>query len=213
MTDIHSWLEVFAGHLEERFRGRIWFAGLQGSYARGEAKETSDIDVVVIFDTLSMEDLESYREMLDGIPEREKICGFVSGREEILSWDTSDLLHFCYDTVPITGSLEELFSMVDRDSVKRAVKSGACNIYHACVHNFLHERDIGILEGLYKSAVFVIQSAYFLRTGQYISKHSELLSLVTPDEKMILAPEAADFTELSRILFTWSGRIIAHDGL
>ena len=73
MTDIHSWLEVFMGRLEERFHGRIWFAGLQGSYARGEAKETSDIDVVVIFNTFSMED--------------------------------SDLLQFCYDTIPITGNI------------------------------------------------------------------------------------------------------------
>ncbi|MBQ3399413.1 MAG: nucleotidyltransferase domain-containing protein, partial [Synergistaceae bacterium] len=65
MIDIQSWLEIFSGHLEERFQGRIWFAGLQGSYARGEAKETSDIDVVVILDTLSIDDLKSYREMLN----------------------------------------------------------------------------------------------------------------------------------------------------
>ena len=212
MIDINSWLEIFSGRLEERFQGRMWFAGLQGSYARGEAKETSDIDVVVILDTLSIDDLKSYREMLNEIPEREKICGFISGRNEILNWEASDLFQFYNDTIPIIGSLDEILALIDRDAVKRAVKIGACNIYHACVHNFLHERDDEILKGLYKSSVFVIQAEYFLRTGRYVRKHSELLGVVPQDEKRILSPEAAGFDELSQILFTWAGRLIKNGG-
>lgn len=212
MIDINSWLEIFLGRLEAKFCGRIWFAGLQGSYARGEAKDTSDIDIVVILDTLSMDDLKSYREMLDDIPERGKVCGFVSGRDEIKNWEMSDLLQFCYDTIPIIGSLDELFPLISHDAVKRAVKIGACNIYHACVHNYLHERDGKILEGLRKSAVFVIQAEYFMRTGQYIRKHSELYDVVPPDEKKILSCEAAGFDDMSRILFTWTGRLIKNDG-
>ena len=212
MIDINSWLEIFSGRLEERFQGRMWFAGLQGSYARGEAKEASDIDVVVILDTLSIDDLKSYREMLNEIPEREKICGFISGRDEILNWEASDLFQFYNDTIPIIGSLDEILALIDRDAVKRAVKIGACNIYHACVHNFLHERDDEILKGLYKSSVFVIQAEYFLRTGRYVRKHSELLGVVPQDEKRILSPEAAGFDELSQILFTWAGRLIKNGG-
>ena len=60
------------------------------------------------------------------------------------------------------------------DAVRRAVKIGACNIYHACVHNFLHERDPQLLKGLYKSAAFVIQAEYFRKTGQYVRSHREL---------------------------------------
>ena len=45
MIDIDAWLEEFCGRLDENFSGRIWFLGLQGSYARGEAKESSDIDI------------------------------------------------------------------------------------------------------------------------------------------------------------------------
>ena len=212
MIDIELWLKIFSGRLEAEFSGRIWFMGLQGSYARGEAKETSDIDIVVIFDSLSMNDLTAYRKMLDDIPERGKICGFVSGRDEIMNWEPSDLLQFCYDTIPVKGSLEDLLALVDGEAVKRAVKIGACNIYHACVHNFLHEKSPDILKGLFKSAAFVIQAEYFLKTGRYIRKHSELCGLVSQDERRILAPENLGFDDLSLILFAWSGRLIANDG-
>ena len=212
MINIDSWLKIFSGRLEAEFSGRIWFIGLQGSYARGEAKETSDIDIVVIFDRLSVNDLTAYRKMLDDIPERGKICGFVSGRDEIMNWEPSDLLQFCYDTIPVKGSLEDLLALVDVEAVKRAVKIGACNIYHACVHNFLHEKSPDILKGLYKSAAFVIQAEYFLKTGRYIRKHSELCGLLPQDERRILVPENLGFDDLSLILFTWSGRLIANDG-
>ena len=44
----------------ELFGERLWFVGLQGSYGRGEATDTSDIDVVSLFlDTLNIDDLKS----------------------------------------------------------------------------------------------------------------------------------------------------------
>lgn len=208
MININSWLKIFQEHLYANFPGRIYFFGLQGSYARGEAKDTSDIDVVVIFDTLTIEDIRRYRDMLDELPERDKICGFVSGRDELLKWDTADLFQFCHDTLPIKGTLDELVAMIDDNAVRRAVHTGACNIYHACVHNFLHERDSEILKGLYKSARFVIQAAYFLRTGVYVKNHSELSELVSSIESEILEPETSDFDVLSQRLFTWSGNRI-----
>lgn len=208
MIDIESWLKIFQEHLYANFPGRIYFFGLQGSYARGEAKETSDIDVVVIFDRLTIEDIRRYRDILDELPERDKICGFVSGRDELLKWDTADLFQFSHDTLPIKGTLDELVALIDDEAVKRAVHTGACNIYHACVHNFLHERDSEFLKGLYKSARFVIQAAYFLRTGVYVKSHHELSELVSSIEAEILEPETSDFDVLSQKLFTWSGNRI-----
>lgn len=158
MIVIDEWLKNFSEKAEQNFSGRIYFLGLQGSYARGEAKDTSDIDIVVIFDEFTPEDLR-----------------------------------------------------IDTASVKRAVKTGACNIYHACVHNYLHERDAKILEGLYKSAAFVIQAEYFLRTGKYIRSHSELSSLVIPEESRILNHEFSGLDASSINLFTWAGGIIKNE--
>ena len=99
---IDRWMEEYRRAAEERFGERIWFMGLQGSYGRGEATEESDIDVVLILDRLDTSDLQEYSRMLDALPERNRICGFVSGREELLAWEPSDLFQFCHDTVPVS---------------------------------------------------------------------------------------------------------------
>ena len=172
MIDINIWTESFLKALDETFPNRIYFVGLQGSYARGEATDKSDIDMVVILDKLSAEDIKTYNEMLDSLPNRELICGFLSGKDEILNWEPSDLFQFYYDTTPIKGSLDELLSLLDESAINRAIKIGACNIYHGCIHNVLYEKSEDILRGLYKSASFTLQAIAFKSTGKYIRKQS-----------------------------------------
>ena len=60
MIDITAWTKNFLQTLNETFANRVWFVGLQGSYGRGEACDTSDIDVVVILDELSAADIKAY---------------------------------------------------------------------------------------------------------------------------------------------------------
>ena len=166
MIDISSWMDKFVKKLEERFGDRVWFVGLQGSYGRGEATETSDIDVVVILDEFTAQDIQAYNVMLDTLPNRELICGFVSGKKELLNWEPSDLFQFYHDTTPIKGSLDELLVLIDYVAIERAIKIGACNIYHGCVHNMLHEKSDEILKGLYKAASFVVHGKWRYQTGR-----------------------------------------------
>ena len=132
MIDITAWTKNFLQTLNETFRGRVWFVGLQGSYGRDEATETSDIDIVVILDELSAMDIQTYHNMLDTMSHRELICGFLSGKKEIMNWEPSDLFQFCHDTTPIMGSLDEVMAVVDESAVNRAIKIGVCNIL--CTH-------------------------------------------------------------------------------
>ena len=61
MIDLRTWIGVFLDRLTECFGERIWFVGLQGSYGRGEATETSDLDMVVILDDLLPSDISKER--------------------------------------------------------------------------------------------------------------------------------------------------------
>ena len=210
MIDINVWINRFLKILNDTFANRVWFVGLQGSYGRGEARDTSDIDVVVILDELSASDIQIYNAMLDTLPHRELICGFLSGKKEIMNWEPSDLFQFCNDTTPIKGSLDEVLAVVDESAVTRAIKIGVCNIYHGCVHNMLHEKSEEILRGLYKSASFVIQAIVFKQTGNYIKQQSELQLLVSSDEKVIIDAfvylkngDNVNFSKMSEELFAW----------
>ncbi len=186
MIDISVWTKIFLQTLNETFGNRVWFVGLQGSYGRGEAQDASDIDIVVILDRLSAADVQVYNRMLDSLPHREMICGFLSGKDELLHWEPSDLFQFYYDTTPIKGSLDELLAVIDEAAVGRAIKIGACNIYHGCVHNMLHEKSDDVLCGLYKSASFVVQAIVFRQTGNYIKHQKELLLVASSDEQEIV---------------------------
>ena len=216
LINITVWMQKFLQILNETFRDRVWFVCLQGSYGRGEATETSDIDVVVILDELSAIDIQIYNNMLDTLSHRELICGFLSGKKEIMNWEPSDLFQFCHDTTPIKGSLDEVMAVIDENAVDRAIKVGVCNIYHGCVHNMLHEKSEDILRGLYKSASFVVQAIVFKRTGIYISHQKKLLQAVSSDERAIVENfmklkngGTVEFKLLSEILLAWSKKWIS----
>ena len=210
MIDITMWIKDFTKKVEQTFADRVWFIGLQGSYGRGEATATSDIDVVVILDELRVNDLKTYRDMLDTLPNRDLICGFISGKAELLNWEASDLFQFYYDTTPIKGTLDSLLERVDKQAVKRAIRIGACNIYHACVHNFVHEKSDDILRSLYKSAVFVIQAVWFYETGKYFKSKAELQKAINPPSAVLTTAQelknGADvkFEEMSELLINWT---------
>ena len=210
MIDIKVWMERFTELLKEIFGERIYFVGLQGSYGRGEATESSDIDVVVILDELTVDDIKTYSDMIDTLPHRELICGFLSGKDELINWEPSDLFQFYYDTRPILGTLDELLTKIDKAAVNCAIKMGACNIYHGCVHNMLYEKSDDIVRGLYKSASFVIQAIVFKDTGKYIKHQKDLLEVVNNEEKEILIDFIAlkngatvEFDTMSEHLFNW----------
>ena len=218
MIDITAWTKNFLQTLNETFANRVWFVGLQGSYGRGEATEMSDIDIVVILDELSAMDIHVYKDMLDTLSHRELICGFLSGKKEIMNWEPSDLFQFCNDTTPIKGSLDEVMTVIDKSAVNRAIKIGACNIYHGCVHNMLHEKSEDILQGLYKSASFVVQAIAFKQTGNYISHQKELLQVVSSNEQVIVETfmnlkngGTVDFNLMSETLFAWSKKWISEN--
>ena len=214
MIDIKAWTNIFAEKVEQTFGDRVWFIGLQGSYGRGEATDTSDIDVVVILEELRITDLKTYRDMLDTMPHRELVCGFVSGKDELLNWEASDLFSLCYDTTPIKGSLDPLLERIDKQAVKRAIRIGACNIYHACVHNFVHRKSDDTLRSLFKQAVFVIHAVQFYETGKYVKSRAELRQAINPPSAVLetacrlKSGGRVELGEMSTLLLHWAKAVI-----
>ena len=139
--DIDAFMESFKEDLLRLFGDDLLFLGLQGSWARGEAMETSDIDPVMILRHCGKDELLKYRAYIDTLPEKDILCGFVSSIEELGAWDGADRAQLILDTRPVHGDLEELCPAMTEDDIRRAVQQGACAIYHASSHNILHARD------------------------------------------------------------------------
>ena len=126
------------------------------------------------------------------------------------------MFQFCHDTTPIKGSLDEVLAVVDECAVDRAIKIGACNVFHGCVHNMLYEKDEDILRGLYKSASFVVQAIAYKETGSYVRHQKDLLGAVSSDERAILETfghlkngGAVNFNLMSEVLFAWAKKWIS----
>lgn len=78
MLNIESWLPLWSRAVLERFGGRVLFLGMQGSRARGEAREDSDIDTVLVLDRLEASDLAA-------LPEAGRAL-LAAGPEELFAW-------------------------------------------------------------------------------------------------------------------------------
>ncbi len=216
--NIQEWMNHYLNCLKARFGSRLRFVGLQGSRARGEAKQGSDIDVVAVLDELNWADLQDYGRLLEDLPCREWICGFVSGWQELMNWDGGELLALYYDTLPFYGSLDALLECIDAASVKACIRKDIGGIYHGCAHNLLHERDEVLLQNLYKSAEFVLKAIYYLRTGSYLRGRSELMAVLTGADgdifqtaQLIRSGAPIEMEGMSRKLFLWSGNLLRED--
>lgn len=174
ILEIETWTAEFVRRLKAAFGERLLFAGLQGSYGRGEATQESDIDLVVVLEQAGLDELRSYRELVRGMDQGELACGFLCGRSELERWPRFDLLQLVLDTIPLWGSLEGLVAFTPEDAEK-SVQVGASALYHAAVHSFLYETDPAqALPMLEKSAFFLARAEHYRRTGEYLHTKREV---------------------------------------
>jgi predicted nucleotidyltransferase len=83
MFQLEKYLQDITDFMKEAFGQRLLYVGLQGSYMRGEATETSDIDIMVVIKDITKKDLDVYREIILELPDHEKSCGFICGLDEL----------------------------------------------------------------------------------------------------------------------------------
>ena len=185
--DIEIWLQEFTKKLFDEFGTRIKFIGLQGSYRRGEANDDSDIDIVIILDKLTFEDLIQYKNIVNSSSYNEKICGFIAGQKELYNWPKFDLFQLVNDTLPLHGDLKDFIPPLSKEDASKSVKINSANIYHQISHTYLFEnKNPYILKNAYKSAFFIIQAEYYRKNNEYISSKQEMLPKISGYDKEIL---------------------------
>lgn len=89
--DAFEWAHNATDKLSTEFGSRLVFVGIQGSRARGEARDGSDIDLVVLLDHVDADDLARYHSVIQTMPHSELACGFVGSERVLAAWPRHEL--------------------------------------------------------------------------------------------------------------------------
>lgn len=211
--DIQAYLNRLIGGLTHTFGDRLLYVGLQGSYLRGEATETSDMDVMVIFDEIDASTLDTYRELLISVGDYDRSCGFVCSREDMAAWNTPEVCHLLHTTRNLYGRLADFAPAYTREDVIQYVKVSVGNLYHELCHRYIHasrETNQSHLPMTCKAVFFILQNVHYLKTGRFAATKKELLEALEGDDREILAlslrlseGESPDFDNAFAELLRW----------
>ena len=209
--NLERWLEEYIRCVTDAFSGRVVCIGLQGSRGRGEATSQSDIDMVLILDTVSPADLLRYRDLVDGLAHREMVCGFVSGQKELESWERGELASFYYDTRPLYGDLDFLLPRLCKEDLARGIHAGACALYHSCAHNLVFDRSDELAAQLQKSLFFTLRLRHLWETGEFLPTRARLLAILPAAEAALLTGDPASLPVQAGML-EWASQAIVRFG-
>lgn len=218
MVRIDEYINRAVCLLRDAFADRLLYVGLQGSYSRGEADENSDIDLMVVLDELTLDDLAIYRSLLVRLGEEEKSCGFLCGRRELENWNACEICQILHETDDILGRLADLVPPYTEADVRQHVKLSVGNLYHALCHRAVHAADGWDADGLrdaYKPVLYILQNRVYLETGMYWKKRKDLLTHLEGLDVAVLQTAATlksgadmDAGRAFRLLFTWCQTVL-----
>ena len=218
MINIESYISDLISLLQLRFGARLLYVGLQGSHFRGEATDSSDIDIMVIIDSLSITDLMQYRRVIQTLPFFDKSCGFICSKQDLENWNPLEICHLVHTTKDYYGVLRDFVSNYSHEDIRNFVKISVNNLYHEICHRYVHSRnndDMVKLTGSYKCVFFILQNLYYLNYGRFIATKTELVSALNDDNRRILirAMELErgvmyEFQDSFALLFDWCQKIL-----
>ena len=218
MIEVNQYLTRLTHKLQEQFSKRLLYVGLQGSYLREEADENSDIDVMVLLDDLRPEDLDSYREIIKDLPESQKACGFLCGKEEMAHWNPLEICQLLHTTKDCYGTLQDFTPEYTLEDEQNYVKVSLNNLFHELCHRYLYEsreENISALPYSYRSVFYLLQNIHYLKTGEFQKTKRELLKALDGLDREVLEmaiqlrnAQEYDFDLAYRLLFRWCQEMI-----
>ena len=210
MFDLNKYLQDLISECKSAFGCRLLYVGLQGSYMRGEETEKSDLDVMVILEDFSVEDMDVYRGILEKIGYFEKSCGFICGRDEITRWNPPEVCQLYHTTKDLYGTLSDYLPDAKAEDEINYVKFSLGSLYHELCHRYIHknrEKNIAAFRRTCKNLFFLIQNLHFLESGMFVVKKRDLKEQVSAEDLAVLEiselPDDFDFDTAFRTVFHW----------
>lgn len=187
MFDLEKYINDLIKECKSKFKERLLYIGLQGSYLRNEAHSGSDIDIMAVIDKLTADDLSDYRQVLYTIGYFDKSCGFICGKDELLNWNPPEICHLIHTTKDYYGKLNKLVPQYTRQDELNYIKISLNNLYHALCHSRVHSEDMkSSFPDICKSIFFIMQNMHYIETGVFAVSKAELAEMLNSSDKYIL---------------------------
>ena len=213
MFRIDEYIDELTDKLINAFGKRLEYVGLQGSYLRHEETKNSDIDIMVVIDNISVEDLNTYQKSLISIGNYDKSCGFICGKTDLEHLNPLEIFHLLKTTKDYYGELKNLVPTYTIEDERNYVKLSLNNLYHEICHRYIHtdmEYNISRLPITCKSVFFIMQHLHYLDSGNFILTKRELLECVQGEDRTVLELSIYlqnnsdyDFDRAFFLLFNW----------
>ena len=218
MFHAEEYMRQLIDALTRNFGERLIYVGLQGSYMRGEATESSDIDPMVVIDDICISDLDVYRKIVSTLEFPDLSCGFICGKQELTNWNPLEICHLIHTTKDYYGTLTDLVPAFADTDVRNFVKLSMNNLYHEITHHYIHsfdQKNMNKIVGSYKATFFILQNLHYLETGMFVATKMELMERLTGENAEVLATAIAlsngddlPFDSVFSLLHTWCKNMI-----
>ena len=191
-TGVDLWLACFLKRLREGFGERLIFVGHQGSWARGEPRQGSDIDVAVVIDHVDSQDLSVFRNMIGEMPNAKLLAGGVFlSISELKALRRFESISLFYGCRTLYGTLDDIIKTPEPADLREHIQViASANLFHAR-HYLLYPHDwaqaVHKLYHPFKECFYALQSWILLCEGRFITTKGELCDYLSePDDKAVL---------------------------
>ena len=141
MININNYIRQLIDMLRHQYDVKLLYVGLQGSYLRGEATDSSDMDIMVVLDHLSVTDLDCYRDIILSLEQPDKSCGFICSQTDLANWNPLEICHLVHSTKDYYGTLKPLVPAYTNQDVRNYIKPVSYT------HLDVYKRQAGVLSG------------------------------------------------------------------
>jgi len=195
---VDLWLGRFLVKLKNTFGDRLVYVGCHGSWARGEAEPTSDIDATVVLDHIGSRDMTRFHDIVAGMPEAKRVgSGAFVSVPELQAWPRWELLQFYYGCKSLHGSIKGIVPKPNSEDlimdirVKASYNLFAARHYLLCPHEL--SKVVHRLNYPFKYSFYALQSWVLLRDGKFIGRKDELLDVLSDNDDREVVRVARDW--------------------
>jgi predicted nucleotidyltransferase len=201
-TQVDAWLDEFVTKLKEGFGDRLVWIGHHGSWARGEPREESDIDCVVVLDRIEDDDLIAFRDIVHSMPDAAKLAsGSIMSILELKMTPRLYMVQLFHGRKVLYGSLEGIVDPLTPADLIEDIKTKADDNLHAARHYLLYPHNLPkVVHNLkyhFKRCFYALQSWQFLSTGKFINTKTEILDILNDPIDMEVIRVARDWFKMT----------------